>query len=114
MKTTFSMLALATLVLTGCGDSSKPGTVANSVSNTVNAPTEYLGTVLKAKQTAEKSIDTTAINSALNMFNQEEGRYPTDLNELVTKKYLRTLPPPPYGYKFSYDAAKGEVKVVKQ
>jgi len=114
MKTTFLMLATAAAILTGCGDSSKPGTAANTVSNTVNAPTEYLGTVLNAKQTAEKSIDTTAINNALNLFNQMEGCYPADLNELVTKKYLRTLPPPPYGYKIIYDATKGEVKVVKK
>jgi hypothetical protein len=114
MKTNFLLLAAAALALTGCGDSSKPGTAANAVSNTVSAPTEYLGTVLKAKQTAEKSIDTSAINNALNLFNQMEGRYPTDLNELVTKKYLRTLPQAPYGHKITYDATKGEVKVIKQ
>lgn len=114
MKATFLILTMAALMLTGCGDSSKPGTTANTFSNTVNAPTDYLGALGKAKQYSEKVIDASAINNALNLFNEAEGRYPTDLNELVTKHYMREIPKPPYGMKFVYDAAAGTVKVVKQ
>ncbi|MCX6894313.1 MAG: hypothetical protein NTZ16_02140 [Verrucomicrobia bacterium] len=114
MKTAFASLIVGGLFLTGCGDSSKPGTAANTFSNTVNAPTDYLGALGKAKQYSEKVIDTAAINNALNLFNEAEGRYPADLNELVAKHYLREVPKAPYGYKIIYDAAKGEVKVVKQ
>lgn len=117
MKTILLSAALVLSVLfTGCSEKTKSQVAqANeAVSNTVNAPVNYLGTVLKAKQVAEKTIDTVAINNALTLFNEAEGRYPADLNELVTKHYLRVLPQAPYGYKIVYDVAKGEVKVAKQ
>ena len=114
MKINFLVLMAAVFILSGCGDSSKPGTVANTVSNTVNAPTEYLGTIVKARLSAEKSIDTISINQAITYFSEAEGRYPTNLDELVTKHHLHAIPKPPYGMKFVYDAATGTVKVVKE
>ena len=61
---------------------------------------------------AEKTIDTVALNQAVQQFNVTEGRYPKDLNELVTEKYLPRLPEAPYGMKIVYDANTGTVKVV--
>jgi hypothetical protein len=47
------------------------------------------------------------------LFNVQEGRYPKTLEEM-TPKYVAKLPDPPLGYKLNYDAAKGEVTVVRQ
>jgi hypothetical protein len=80
--------------------------------NPLNAPTDYLKTVAKAKKSAESSIDTVSINSAISSFQAEKGRNPTNLNELVTSGTIKQLPNPPYNMKFEYDAAKGEVKVI--
>ena len=113
MKTAHAFLFAGGLFLTGCGDSSKPGTTANTFSNTVNAPVNYLGALGRAKQMSEKVIDTAAINNAINLFNEAEGRYPADLNELAAKHYIREIPQAPYGMKIVYDAATGTVKVVK-
>ena len=78
------------------------------------APVDYLATATKAQQSMEKNIDTAALNKEIELFGAQEGRYPTDLNELVTKKYLGKLPTPPFGTKLQYDAKNGKVSVVKE
>jgi hypothetical protein len=73
-----------------------------------------MGTLLKGQEKAIKTIDVTSLNENLNLFNVQEGRYPNDLNELVTKKYLPYIPDPPAGMKLVYDAAQGKVSVAPQ
>ena len=105
---------LATVLLTGCGNNSTsqtPGTNTATAAN--NNPGDYLGTLVQAKKTADKTIDVSYLNQAFQLFNVQEGRYPKDLQEL-TPKYVAHIPDAPLGYKISYDAVKGEVKVVKQ
>ena len=54
------------------------------------------------------------MTQAIQLFQAGEGRLPKDLNELVETHYLGKVPDAPYGYKISYDAATGTVKVLKQ
>jgi hypothetical protein len=75
---------------------------------------DYLGAVGKAQKSAVKTIDTVAIDQAIKMFYTEEGRFPKDLNELVTHGDLVRLPNPPYGMKLDYDPKNGRIKVVPQ
>jgi hypothetical protein len=109
------LLALGTMaaLFAGCGDSSKPGTPANTVSNAVTAPVGYLGAVVEAKKHSEKVIDVSYLNQAIQLFQASEGRLPKDLQELVPN-YVGKIPDAPYGYKISYDAITGTVTVVKQ
>ena len=109
----FFILAVVALV-TGCGDSSKPGTTANEVSNAVTAPVGYLGAVVQAQKYSEKQIDLAYVNQAIQQFEAGEGRLPKDLNEMVAMHYLGKIPVAPYGYKIVYDATVGTIKVVKQ
>jgi len=104
----------AGLLLAGCGDGSKTTKAVQAVSNTVNAPVDYLGALEKGKQRAEKVIDVAAVNQALMFFHEAEERFPTDLDELVAKHYLNEIPKPPYGMKIEYDANAGTVRVEKQ
>jgi len=113
MKISVLALVAITALLAGCGDSSKPGTPANTVSNVVTAPVNYLGAVAEAKKHSEKVIDVSYINQAIQMFQASEGRLPKNLQELVPD-YLGKLPVVPYGYKLVYDATNGTVKVVLQ
>ena len=109
-----TLIFMAAAILgTGCGDSSKPGTVANSVSNAVTAPVGYLGAVVQAQKYSEKVIDVSYLNQAVQLFQASEGRLPKDLQELVPN-YVGKIPDAPYGYKIVYDATTGTVKVVKQ
>jgi hypothetical protein len=118
MKTSLVFSAALGLVLVGCGDSSqKPApasTNATTGGSVLTAPVDYLNSAAKAQQSAVKTVDTTSLNKAIEMFNVQEGRFPKDLNELVTKKYMPLIPTPPFGSKLEYDANAGTVKVVKQ
>lgn len=114
MKFHLFALTIVASLAAGCGDSSKPGTAANEVSNAVTAPVGYLGAAVQAKKYSEKQIDLAYINQAIQQFQAGEGRLPKSLQELVDEKYLGKIPDAPYGYKIVYDAAKGIVSVVKQ
>ena len=110
------VVSVATAVLlAGCGNSSSSqnqGTNAAAASAN-NNPADYLGGLAQAKKTADKTIDASYLNQALQLFNVQEGRYPKTLAEL-TPKYVAQIPDLPIGYKLDYDAVKGEVKLVKQ
>jgi len=117
MKIALSLLLSGGLALSGCGKKEEKSTASstndnNSSGNPLTAPVDYLGAVAKAKKASEKTIETVSLNQAVQQFSVAEGRYPKDLNELVTEKYLPKLPEPPYGMKIVYDPAKGEVKIV--
>ena len=106
------------MLLIGCGESSnkpaQPTNGAASSGNPLSAPADYVGALGKAQQTAVKTVDTSTLNQAIQMFNVENGRNPKDLNELVEGKFISKIPAAPYGMKLEYDAAAGKVKVVKQ
>ena len=110
MKIQLGLVMVIGALLAGCDtkEEAKPG------SNPLNAPTDYLGAMEKAHKSAIKTVDTASLNSAIAMFEAQEGRYPKDLNELVTSQIMPALPKLPPGMKFEYDASAGKVKVVKQ
>jgi hypothetical protein len=122
---------LLCLLLLGCGDKSaspssssqapaagaanKSGTnAAGSSDSVLTAPVDYLSAAAKAQQTAVKTVDTTSLNKAIQMFNVSNGRNPKDLNELVEQKFIPKIPDTPFGTKLEYNADSGEVKIVKQ
>lgn len=109
-------LALAAL-LVGCGKETTPSdqsTNAATSSNPLDAPGQYLGGLAKGQQNAVKTVDTTSLNQAIQLFQVDKGRYPKDLNELVSEKFIPKIPEPPAGMKITYDASSGTVKIVKQ
>jgi hypothetical protein len=118
MKNLFlSTLLLVGFALSGCGKKetqSKMVATNESFSsgNPLTAPADYLGAIGKAKSLSEKTLDTLTLNQAVQAFYAGEGRYPTDLNELVSEKYMPRLPEPPYGMKLFYDPSTGKVKLV--
>ncbi len=121
MRTSLLLMAAMGVVLLGCGEKSdKPVQPTNatasggSVGGVLSAPADYVGAVVKAQQTAVITIDTASLTKSIQLFNVQEGRYPKSLGELVEMKYLPQLPTPPFGTKLEYNAASGEVKVVKQ
>jgi hypothetical protein len=59
-------------------------------------------------------VDTASLTQAVQLFNSTEGRFPKDLNELITNKLISEIPPTPRGKKLDYNPATGEVKLVDQ
>ena len=117
MRTRLFVCLAAALLVAGCGkkDTTATAQATNEPAgpNALTAPVDYLGAVGQAKKHSEKVIDTAALNQTIMLFNAQEERYPKDLNELVTMKYLPSVPKPPYGMKFEYNARSGTLKVVK-
>ena len=93
-----------------------PGATNTTATGTspLDAPGGYLQALTKGQQSAVKTVDTTSLDKAIQMFNVEQGRNPKDLNELVQKKYMPQIPTPPYGTKIVYDANAGTVKIQKE
>jgi hypothetical protein len=110
MRTSLLMLAAVAVALTGCNKSGSDTPPQST--NTVVGPGGYLKNVVQDEKSANKTIDVSYLNQALQQFNVQEGRYPKTLDELVPN-YVAKLPPVPYGYKLDYDAANGVVKVVQ-
>src|SRR2546422_7715450 len=116
MKTRFYLAIAASLFLIGCGEKSNQTTqTTNAPSNgssPLTAPLDYLNAAAKAQRSAVKTVDTTSLTKAIELFNVEHGRNPKDLNELVEQKYIPRIPAVPSGTKLLYDANSGEVNVV--
>jgi hypothetical protein len=109
----FLLLAVG-VILAGCGkshDSHAPAQTNASKDGPLTANADYLGAVAHAQDAAIKSIDISYIKNAINQFQAEEGRFPKDLQELISEQYLTKIPKPPYGYEIKYDATQGTVSV---
>jgi hypothetical protein len=110
------LVAMAGLLFIGCSKSEKSDSTASTNTsasgNPVTAPVDYLGAVAKAKKAADKTISTAGLNQAIQSFQAQEGRLPASLNELVTKKYLPSIPPPPAGMKYDYNPQTGTLRLV--
>jgi hypothetical protein len=125
MQKTFLVSLVAALFMVGCGKSSSSTQATSSapapapVTNAVPAPAptpssaNYLGTLVAAKQSADKKLDTAYLNQAIQQYNVDQGHYPKTLQDLVPN-YIAVIPQPPIGYKLKYDPTAGSVTVVQQ
>lgn len=106
-------LPLACLVLGGCKKDT-PDSSAKPGENPVTAPADYIGAVGKAHKSAVKTAATASLDQAIKLFHEQEGRFPQNLEELVSSGTLPKLPKAPNGMKFEYDATTGKVKVAAE
>ena len=113
------LLPVLALLLTGCKPSNSSSTSADSTNSgssggVVQAGADYVNGLGRAERNAGATADVSSLNQAIGMFQVDKGRFPNNLDELVQEKYLKKIPDAPYGMKIDYDAATGQVKVVKQ
>ncbi len=113
----FSIAIALAFVLTACGkkpseENAVDAAKGSSSGNPVTAPVDYLGSVGGAKKRMEGSIGVSSMTQAIQQFQIAEGRYPKELNELVSKGYLGQIPKAPYNMRYQYNPATGEVAVV--
>jgi hypothetical protein len=120
MTKPFCALLAAASLLVGCGQQpdkpagSAAGTNASTGGSVATAPADYLRGLADGKHSADKTVDTAALNKAIQLFNVDKGRNPKDLNELVKEKFIPSIPTPPYGTTLKYDADAGTVTIVQQ
>ncbi len=53
--------------------------------------------------------DVQSLESAVERFRNDNGRFPRDLEELVSENYIHFLPHDPAGVAYVYDPARGKV-----
>jgi hypothetical protein len=116
MRFALSLLIATTgLLFAGCGQKDSSGSATNASSgNPVTAPVDYLGAAAKAKKLADKTVSGAGLNQAIQLYQAQEGQLPKTLNDLVTKQYLHSIPPPPAGMKYDYNPQTGALRVVPQ
>jgi hypothetical protein len=51
------------------------------------------------------------LEAAATQYKKEFGAFPTDLNQLVTKNIIPSIPPDPFGYTFIIDSKSGTVSI---
>ena len=115
MKLLPFLLLAGLLAVSGCGNnqSSSPQTT-NAAVPTPPAGNNYGSVLANSQNLALSVVDTSSLKQAIQLFNAQEGRYPKDLDELVTTHMIGKIPPAPRGKKFDYNADTGEIKIVDQ
>jgi len=116
MRKAFTLLfTAACFCLVGCkGEKKAPSPGDTSSGNPLTAPADYIGAIGKAQDSAKKTLGALGIDQAIKTFYTDEGRFPTDLNELVTKGTIGQIPPTPRGMKYDYNPKTGTVKLVSE
>jgi hypothetical protein len=98
----------------GCdsGNSASKAAPASTSRSPATAPLDYLAAQGQAKKHSEKVISVAQVQQAIQQFQAMEERFPKDLQELVSRRYLAAVPQPGRGQRFTYDPATGAVRVV--
>ena len=123
MKALIPFLVFAVVGGFGCGRTEPvarpvpvvqpPPTQATTPEGTAVEPTAF-PPAKDAAETYMEPKDVYALNGILLKFLAEQSRAPVSLQELVVRKYLRQIPPPPPGQRFVYDREGVAVKVVAE
>lgn len=109
MKMFTGLLFLSALLLVGCqeGGNSTAKKIKEGATEAVNAPSDYVGANLRAKQQATATTAKATVTKAIQMFKASEGRNPASLDELIQNGYLVGIPDLPKGASFDYDPQSG-------
>lgn len=99
--------ALSAFLMAGCGDSNNAPQPTSSANNNNASP------VTQPEVYAQKKMDVSSLNQAIQQYNTAQGHYPKDLKELAPN-YIPRVPEAPAGYKYDYDPNSGIVKLVQQ
>lgn len=75
-------------------------------------PEQYIRASLGAGENAKATLGIIAIQKAIDMFQLQNGRFPSSLAEVKKEGFLPQVPEAPIGKKFSYDAGTGKVTVI--
>ena len=117
----FTLSLLCLLLLAACGHNEEiaapeveqsQGEENTSSGNPLTAPVDYLGAVNTANKMANKTLELSQINKALQEYRILEGRNPDSLTVLVQEGLLAKEPTAPYGMEVKYNSQTGQVAIV--
>lgn len=122
MKFVRTPFLIATLALVACRDKSSPVSAPpvaapppkSAPTVPAVAPAATAGSTENPKPAKDENPDLTALNAAYRRFWQETQSPPANLDILVKRGYLKTMPVPPKGKKFVLNWEKMEVTLAPQ
>lgn len=109
------------LLLTACGKKEQVDVIEENTSqaensessgNPLTGPVDYLGAVNTANKMANKTLELSQVNKALQEYRILEGRNPQSLSVLVQEGLLAKEPTAPYGMEVKYTPQTGQVTIV--
>ena len=112
MKRLVLFLAVISLAvgLAACGKKREPAPESPALTPG-NAIEQYGGVMGKTYQKAKAMDMILPLKQLVDSFYVQEDRYPTSLQELVDRGYVKELPKPPAGREISYDPSTGIVRL---
>ena len=102
-------IAISLSLAISCGDTPKNGTSSSAPEGT-NADA-YAEMLDRSRNKLKESEKENAILSALSRFMRDNRRYPTNLTELVSARYLPSIPAPQPGFEYYYQPDRGIVRI---
>lgn len=115
MKKSLALLfAAVCFCFVGCKEKKTSAPNNTSSGNPLTAPADYVGAVGQAYKSTQKNLAPLGLDQAIKTFYADQGRFPNDLNELVSKGTIGQVPPPPRGMKYDYNSKTGVIKVVPE
>lgn len=110
MKYFFLLIAL--FLLAGCERNQAAAPLGSSQAEVgEEAHPDHAAAALEAEREAETRVALLIVTEAVKGFRVIEGRFPEDLQEVVDRGFMHSLPELPGEGRFSYDAKAGEVSV---
>ncbi len=114
MKIIFALLIVGGLLFWGYSvkNDGEPGPERERSEGSSGIGADYVRANIEARHSAERTVSVSGLNQTIRQFQTMEGRFPEDLEELVTEGYMPELPSVPRGQKLDYNPETGEVAVV--
>ncbi len=107
MKYVVFFIGLFCLIFSfSCGKKQQPQNQPETSGNPID---QYGGVMSKTIQRAKGMDAVVPMKQLIDSFYVQEGRYPSSLQELVEKNYVKEIPAPPKGYSYSYDPSNGKI-----
>ncbi|MCX7705352.1 MAG: hypothetical protein N2115_03735 [bacterium] len=107
MKKIISGIVVVLLLLSfSCGKKSEKQQAPQTSGNPIE---QYGGVMSKTLQRAKGMDSVLPIKQLIDSFYVEQGRYPSTLQELVEKNYIKEIPAPPKGLRYKYDPSSGKI-----
>lgn len=113
IKPAHPILACALALLSSCGGGRHSAGAAEDPAAAAEQAQRYQEMISRAEKKAREGRPEERIQQAIQEFQQQVGRVPTNLPEIVSAGILTELPKPPPGRAYYYAPEKGRVVLVQ-
>jgi len=111
-RVTAILSVLAAISLAACARERSRAVSDEEYDAAAEGPRDYRQMLDRARERQGETTLLTKLQDAVERFQFDLARLPTNLTELVAQRYLDRIPPPPSGMAFSFDPVHGNVSLV--